>query len=137
MSESSERDQKHIFYLEKRISGMELTISSFQKATDTLKEELSKQYGKSNQLLNEIDRLRAELAAEREKHRWIQVSERLPKDYRPVLIYAAMQGQVLMGVHISAIPQWSSAGYIYYHGGIYTSITHWMPLPQPPEVKDD
>lgn len=74
-------------------------------------------------LLDEIDRLNAE-------RRWIPVSERLPEDNIEVLIFDGTD--IFLACHQSRVPQWSGDG-AYYHGGWYYMITHWMPLPEPPE----
>jgi len=72
-----------------------------------------------------------ENAALREQVRWIPVSEKLPKDNQEVLIYADL---IAKGVHSTKSRQWSADGY-YYHGDWYDTVTHWMPLPQPPEAE--
>ena len=78
----------------------------------------------------ENERLRSELAALREQVRWIPVSERLPEDYESVLIFTG--AIITYGFHNSNIPQWAGDG-IFYHSDWYNQVTHWMPLPQPPE----
>ena len=77
----------------------------------------------------EISNLSSEVSALREQVRWIPVSEKLPKDNQEVLIYADL---IAKGVHSTKSRQWSADGY-YYHGDWYDTVTHWMPLPQPPE----
>ena len=67
----------------------------------------------------------------REQVRWIPVNERLPEDYENVLLL--LNGLVASsGFHNSIIPQWSADGF-YYHSYWYNTVTHWIPLPQPPE----
>ena len=83
------------------------------------------------ELQQRIDELTAELTALREQVRWIPVSEKLPKDNQEVLIYADL---IAKGVHSTKSRQWSADGY-YYHGDWYDTVTHWMPLPLPPEEK--
>jgi len=81
----------------------------------------------------EISKLRSEVSALREQVRWIPVSERLPEDYENVLLL--LNGLVASsGFHNSIIPQWSADGF-YYHSNWYDTVTHWKPLPQPPEVE--
>lgn len=56
---------------------------------------------------------------------WIPVSERLPEKNEPVLVYSEkMARRIDVDRHTSK--QWSHWGPI---------ITHWMPLPDPPESK--
>ena len=62
--------------------------------------------------------------------RWIPVSERLPEDFREVLV---TNGRTHLLATCSQwakydTPLWMAAG-----GRCYP--THWMPLPEPPEVK--
>jgi hypothetical protein len=71
----------------------------------------------------------AKLEAER---RWIPVSERLPVDNSQVLFYDN-DGIIYKGVHSNNTPQWESNGGYYWHGSEYKYVTHWMPLPEPPE----
>ena len=71
-----------------------------------------------------------ENAALREQVRWIPVSEKLPEDYESVLIFTG--AIITYGFHNSNIPQWAGDG-IFYHSDWYNQVTHWMPLPQPPE----
>jgi len=82
-------------------------------------------------IMESLEKLRSELAALREQVRWIPVSEKLPKDNQEVLIYADL---IAKGVHSTKSRQWSADGY-YYHGDWYDTVTHWMPLPLPPEEK--
>lgn len=75
-------------------------------------------------LLNEIERLQSENA-------WIPVSERLPED-NTVVIAVSKFGN---GQHV--FPSWFKDGLFHYQAEmIYeceTPVTHWRPLPQPPE----
>ncbi len=62
---------------------------------------------------------------------WIPCSERLPDDYKKVLIYGKETG-VLIGFFTSY-----KNLYISDNGNTATrisAITHWMPLPEPPEM---
>jgi hypothetical protein len=54
----------------------------------------------------------------------------LPEDNIEVLIFDGTD--IFLACHQSRVPQWSGDG-AYYHGGWYDMITHWMPLPEPPE----
>ena len=81
-------------------------------------------------IMESLEKLRSELAALREQVRWIPVSEKLPEDYESVLIFTG--AIITYGFHNSNIPQWAGDG-IFYHSDWYNQVTHWMPLPQPPE----
>jgi len=75
----------------------------------------------------------AELEAER---RWIPVSERLPEDMTEVL--------VLHGLCVTTANYYHYRGLLSKHGwyqidGMKLGVswaTHWMPLPEPPEVTE-
>lgn len=79
----------------------------------------------------ELDRLTAENAASK----WVSVSERLPEENKPVLINVKCYVYPKIGWHCHNIhiPQWSTADDLYFHDVSYAEVTHWMPLPQPPE----
>ena len=80
-------------------------------------------------LQQEIEKLRAQLP------RWIPVEERLPKDRSDVLVVAYWHERwgVYMGWCAPERAAWS------VHIGIGDrsdiAVTHWMPLPEPPEVE--
>lgn len=63
---------------------------------------------------------------------WIQCSERLPEDGERVL-FTENASTIYLGQHIKSVPQWNGDG-LFFHGDTgYRNITHWMPLPEPPE----
>ena len=85
----------------------------------------------------------AELEAER---RWIPVSERLPEDGREVLVL--VEELITAGAHyqfgaafndddvLVETPTWVLGLEEETYGfDAYAAVTHWMPLPEPPEVK--
>ena len=71
-----------------------------------------------------------------EKMRWRPVEEDLPTTYEPVLIsyrddYAhprTAMGFLSPGIEFLSVP---------FAGSVMSSTTHWMPLPDPPEVSED
>ena len=75
-------------------------------------------------------------AALRERHAWIPVTERLPEDRSDVLVVAYWHERwgVYMGWCAHERAEWS------VHIGIgdrsNVAVTHWMPLPEPPEVEE-
>ena len=88
----------------------------------------------SRELWNELNMqntaLRAELAGLKDKMRWIPVGERLPDDNDDVLVWR-VEGYHEIGCHSSGL-WW---GGTFMDEAIY--ITHWMPLPEPPEVENE
>lgn len=78
-------------------------------------------------LQKEIERLRAKLP------RWIPVTERLPEDpAKKVLIFAPhTHGNIVDSGRYLGADGWVLDGWHLTQ----TSVTHWMPLPEPPEVK--
>ena len=69
----------------------------------------------------------------RERTRWIPVSERLPEYGKAVLIMTTTSVLPRIGRHSPTIPQWATTDLLYYHDISYSEVTHWMPLPEPPE----
>ena len=75
----------------------------------------------------EIDQLTVHDATERQDDKWIPVSERLPEMNVRVLI--ASSGYVSTDfLCVKTYPRFRFEGSVY-------PVTHWMPLPEPPEVK--
>ena len=93
------------------------------------------------------DELRACIAELEAERRWIPVSERLPEDGREVLVFA--EGLITAGSHCQCgaafndddvlveTPTWllGIEGEVYGCDA-YDAVTHWMPLPNPPEVTE-
>ena len=76
---------------------------------------------------NVIERLTAENAALREKQRWIPVEEKTPEYDMPQLALNA-DGDALIANY--AYGEWFDTW------GQDVEVTHWMPLPEGPEVND-
>lgn len=72
-----------------------------------------------------IERLTAENAALREKKRWISVTEKTPEYDMPQLVLNA-DGDALIANY--AYGEWFDTW------GQDVEVTHWMPLPEAPEV---
>ena len=95
----------------------------------TLGDDLAEAADRIEAQAKEIEKLRAQLP------RWIPVEERLPKDRSDVLVVAYWHERwgVYMGWCAPERAQWS------VHIGIGdrndVAVTHWMPLPEPPEVE--
>ncbi len=68
---------------------------------------------------------------------WISVEERLPEDEKPVVarygfVSSHTTGQYFVGTlpyfAFDPVPHWQ-------HESMGLHVTHWMPLPEPPEVE--
>jgi hypothetical protein len=64
---------------------------------------------------------------------WIPVSERLPELTEPSCLFRTTGGGVYFGYHLVDRPVWVAPGIRDYYGVLYETVTHWMPLPPPPE----
>lgn len=67
---------------------------------------------------------------EAHKQRWIPCSERMPKDGQDVLIWDNIDKTSFTG-HYVWCDGWTVDGYDVNR--FHFDITHWMPLPEPPE----
>lgn len=111
---------------------MEISLEEYGKLSDRITE-----------LMHENERLRRIVFAAQQ---WISVKDRLPED----------EGYYLVRVYYSDIEHcafevygWYKGSFIYWAGGmelpvginthgenIPMKVTHWMPLPELPEVED-
>lgn len=76
--------------------------------------------------LEEIERLQSENA-------WIPVSERLPETNKRIELFGGFEQTTHIGYRRESADQWESENGSFWHGQNYGLITHWRPLPQPPE----
>jgi hypothetical protein len=85
---------------------------------------------------SEIEDLEGEIERQRAERRWIPVEERLPDDGNDVLVRYRYGHRTVCVVayRVSGNDCWTmSAGDCFDFSDEQT--THWMPLPEPPEVK--
>lgn len=71
------------------------------------------------------------IAALREQPQWISVEERLPEPFVSVLVYMPEE-KPLPPVHEGFLAR-EGMWYANYFDREPMEITHWMPLPEPPE----
>ena len=105
-----------------------------------LKKEIEKLRGQNEQL-REAAALVTKESAELLEHRWIPVTERLPE------LQSWGASEVVLGLiksenapslnklHNLTLCVYCDNG-IWSMPGRYVAITHWMPLPEPPEVEN-
>jgi hypothetical protein len=110
---------------------MELDVASYRRVAErwsTKEEDINPSAAAvlMLQMCSEIERLRGG---------WIPVSERLPEEEQEVLVWNGggqclkpWQGHVLCEYRNG---EWRES----QESDLYPGITHWMPLPEPPEVK--
>ena len=100
----------------------------------TLGDDLAEAADRIEAQAKEIEKLR------RKVPRWIQVEERLPENGVPVLInyIGSNDGKY----HPDGTAAWTDHGCFWWEGSledcdteVAVPITHWMPLPEPPEVE--
>ena len=89
------------------------------EAADVI-EELSRE----NESLGKDLTSAVEMLKKKRKPKWIPVTERLPERNTWVLAYCKYKDHVVDYVDINGL--WS-----------YGNVTHWMPLPQPPEKESE
>jgi hypothetical protein len=101
----------------------------------TLGDDLTEAADRIEAQAKEIENLRGQLP------RWVPVEEHLPENGVPVLInyIASSDGKY----HPDGTAVWTDYGCFWWEGSledcdteVAVPITHWMPLPEPPEVED-
>lgn len=90
--------------------------------------------GRECSLLGEvIDMLMAAPAATPVEQRWIPVTERLPEEREAVLCIGTKGGMFISNHWRES--NTAPGGKIWINGQGWRTFTHWMPLPDAPEVK--
>ena len=69
--------------------------------------------------------------------KWISVEERLPDRYTPVLGNIKKDGTETYVAHVVIMDgSWWAKDTGVYYDDVGGDVTHWMPLPEPPEVEE-
>lgn len=108
-----------------------------REALITLSDDLAAAADLIEKLTDRCARYAEEIAVAQERQRWIPVTERLPEEGVPVLInYIGTDGEV----YADGVAVWTECGCFWWEGSladceedVAVPITHWMPLPAPPE----
>ena len=66
---------------------------------------------------------------------WISVNERLPEEDEDVLVMTAEGKFASGGMHVASLDEDGVWYPSHGDGWEFPDVTHWMPLPEPPEVK--
>jgi hypothetical protein len=123
--------EKDLFAAADRLENQNAHIAALQQEIEKLRGQ--------NKQLREAAALVAKESAELLERRWIPVEERLPENGVPVLInyIASDDGKY----HPDGTAVWTDYGCFWWEGSledcdteVAVPITHWMPLPEPPEV---
>lgn len=64
--------------------------------------------------------------------KWISVQERLPEEYKPVLVYAKHTPEYFSDWSVVMEDVWLGDGWDCNADTDVHEVTHWMPLPEPP-----
>ena len=81
-------------------------------------------------LTDRCARYAEEIAVTQERTRWVPVTERLPEVGRKVLISWTANGEICFDTAFRLIDGWSAT-----HWELSADVTHWIPLPEGPEVE--
>ncbi len=84
-------------------------------------------------LIDEVKRLRQELAAAREHERWIPVGERLPELGMEYYLARLANGRIEKVVYKISGMLWKLAG---RSDDLSALVTHWRPLPAGPDEEE-
>lgn len=100
-------------------------------------DDYQKMVEKCSRVCQERDRANDMLRKEQEAHRWIPVAERLPDpqtaDY--VIVCATEEHDTIDYRNAVTMAFVSDEGFVDVEFDfVLTGVTHWMPLPKPPEV---
>jgi len=93
-----------------------------------LQDEILKAGLRQGNYIKELHTSQDRIAELEESQRWIPVGERLPEDRLNVLTVS--RGGLIISCFIDEYKMW------YAPCADRLNVTHWMPLPEPPEVQE-
>ena len=93
-------------------------------------------YSEEEELARKIMQMHARIAELEAERRWIPVGERLPED-RVTILAAFNNREILTAKYYKYYEGFGSVeNYWRIEGWHSGNVTHWMPLPEPPEVQE-
>ena len=116
-------------------------LNKYDARIAELEHELSNKEIEYTDLWDDALALQSRIAELEEARRWIPVSERLPEFGAPILFYDSILERINKGTCTAMNSDntnlhWFTDDDLFYFGNRSEYITHWMPLPQPPEVQE-
>jgi len=104
------------------------TSGKRSKSHKKLREKYRALKARIAELEAESERFTAHSDIERQDDKWIPVSERLPEDLQSIIVFTKDRKTYI----IRFLELYGREGF----GSLSDIVTHWMPLPEPPEVKE-
>jgi len=105
---------------------------ALQSRIAELEKDLSNKEIEYTDLWDDALALQARIAELEGERRWIPVSERLPKENAPVLVLTVLGGMFVDFIYGKSVV----TGNPDFYELDVEDVTHWMPLPTPPEVQE-
>ncbi len=124
-------EHKHVIKFDVKTYPCECGLEFSQELAETLVEAALRGSLPTVQLGIDLEFEKRRVAELEAAQRWIPVSERLPKENAPVLVLTVLGGMFVDFIHGKSVVTGNPD---FYELDI-EDVTHWMPLPKPPEVK--
>lgn len=121
--------------IEEAIKWMEEAIrdteEDFDQCSPALQEELTKQKEVFELAITALRSMPEADNTNAGGRGWISVKDQLPEHFEPVLICREKNGSPYVEQGYKDVGEWWKV-----YGTRTKQVTHWMPLPEPPEVND-
>ena len=129
-SDDGEAERKFMLWIADEFPAMCDALENANEQNKQLMHELCKLACESVERDIELAKLEAEVMAACDSVRWIPVTERLPEIRCVEVLAIDKKGVLMASVDRSADGVWFGT-----NRAISGDVTHWMPLPAPPEDK--
>lgn len=126
-------------YADQETSSLRKEVEELQSELDHTKRERDTSFYANAELVIENTRLEKELEELKEQNMWVPVSERLPEKDGRSEIYCLVK-TINNGVRLHPYSEYHKCwdtedGDDYFCDAVGGKITHWRPLPSPPDNK--